>query len=543
MTEHRQKTGLLAAGLILCAIAARVLGKVGVFPVLAGLTRTLLYIGLYMGWGISVSRRILQPQLRRYLAGVAALMVFWFMLRAVKYHFSASAQLSRLLWYGYYLPMLFIPLLAVFVAVSLGRPEEFRLPGWAMLLWAPTLLLLLLVLTNDFHQLVFTFPAGAVWSDYDYGYGAGYYLVMGWEIACALAALVVMFIKCRFAQKNRLLPALLLLGSIVYGLIYVSGAAWMQLIGGDIAAVQCLIFAGIFESCIQCGLIPTNTGYDELFRAGVPGALIADRAGKLCCASAGCPALSPETLRAAQGRVVPLDEGTLLKSHPIDGGFVYWREDIARMAALLKRLEQNRQTLEERNHLARQNYRVRRQILALREKNRLYDLLQRTAAPHLRQLDALFAAYEAADPDEQHRLLARMAVLGAYIKRRGNLVFLSETAGVIDTAELSLCLEESFANLRLLSVECAADLPGGIPVVTQDVVSAYDLFERAVEASLETLRFVWLKARFLADAVVLHFEMECSAPLPPFLEQCEGARAEDGVWRFTLRLQKGVVEP
>lgn len=219
MTEHRQKTGLLAAGLILCAIAARVLGKVGVFPVLAGLTRTLLYIGLYMGWGISVSRRILQPQLRRYLAGVAALMVFWFMLRAVKYHFSASAQLSRLLWYGYYLPMLFIPLLAVFVAVSLGRPEEFRLPGWAMLLWAPTLLLLLLVLTNDFHQLVFTFPAGEVWSDYDYGYGAGYYLVMGWEIACALAALAVMFIKCRFAQKNRLLPALLLLGSIVYGLI------------------------------------------------------------------------------------------------------------------------------------------------------------------------------------------------------------------------------------------------------------------------------------------------------------------------------------
>ena len=69
--------------------------------------------------------------------------------------------------------MLFIPLLCVFVALSLGKPENYRLPKWTSLLYIPTTLLLLLVLTNDLHQLVFVFPAdAAAWLDTDHGYGS-----------------------------------------------------------------------------------------------------------------------------------------------------------------------------------------------------------------------------------------------------------------------------------------------------------------------------------------------------------------------------------
>ena len=50
---------------------------------------------------------------------------------------------------------------------------------------------LLIVLTNDLHQLVFTFPEdAAVWSDRDHGYGIGYFPVIGWQVCCGVAALV-----------------------------------------------------------------------------------------------------------------------------------------------------------------------------------------------------------------------------------------------------------------------------------------------------------------------------------------------------------------
>ncbi len=96
--------------------------------------RTMTYIGLYIGWGISVSKRVIQEQVRHYLVSVSGLMVFWFVIRSIKYFFIADAGTARQLWYCYYLPMLFIPLFSAFLAISLGEPGNFRLSKKTLLL-------------------------------------------------------------------------------------------------------------------------------------------------------------------------------------------------------------------------------------------------------------------------------------------------------------------------------------------------------------------------------------------------------------------------
>lgn len=130
-------------------------------------------------------------QVRRYLAAAAALCVFWLSIRTVKFFFATSPAAIRYLWYGYYFPMLFIPLLCVFAALSLEKPENYRLPRWTRLLYIPMTLLLLLVLKNDLQQLVFVFPENAAaWLDTDHGYGAGYFIVMGW-IALGMGTAII----------------------------------------------------------------------------------------------------------------------------------------------------------------------------------------------------------------------------------------------------------------------------------------------------------------------------------------------------------------
>ena len=151
MTRQSQKTAVLVATMVFCAIILRVLGKAGLWSVPVGIVRSLIYIALYIGWGISVSKRIIQVQVRHYLLAISGLMVFWFVIRSTMYHFIEDAAISRQLWYCYYLPMLFIPLFSVFVAISLGKPANSRLPKSTRLLYLPTALCLLLVLTNDFH--------------------------------------------------------------------------------------------------------------------------------------------------------------------------------------------------------------------------------------------------------------------------------------------------------------------------------------------------------------------------------------------------------
>ena len=540
MTKRNHKTSFLVALMVLSAITLRILGKLDILIVPGGILRSLIYIALYIGWGISVSKRIIQEQVRHYLVSVSGLMVFWFVIRSMKYYFITDIGIARQLWYLYYLPMLFIPLFSLFVAISLGKPENARLSKTALLLLSiPTVLCLLLVLTNDLHQLVFSFPEGEVWTDKNNGYTFGYYIVLGWEILCALAAFVIMIIKCRLSYRKKYLPFLLLACSIVYAFIYVSGVEWMQLIGGDIAAAQCLMFTGILESCIQCGLIQTNTDYRAMFEAGSIGAQIVDTDWHIRYASSNAPKLPSDRMRSAESEAAKLDNNTLLRSSKIPGGHVLWQEDITDITALFQKLEENRKTISESNDVEQENYKTKVKINTVREKNRLYDRLQAQTAHQIELLDQLLTQYEAqSDPEIRRSLLAKAAVIGAYIKRRGNLMFIGEKSDVTDTAELTACLDESFANLELMGVECAIDIPDKNNIYTRDAIRVYDFFEAVTEEAMDDLQFVWLKARGLEDAVIFYLQAESKTDLLALASLADTCTCEEGVWRFSLRIGK-----
>ena len=276
---------LTVAALIICAICARIAARYGYYAQPLSTVRAVIYMGLLAAWGISVQTRIIQTQVRRYLLAIAGLMLLWLTLRTVKYN-TYNITAECFLWYGCYLPMLFIPVLAVLVALSLGKPENYRLPKRTHFLYLPSVLLFLLVLTNDLHQLVFLFPNGVL-SDDDYRYGAGCYVVLAWMVLCAAASLVLILTKCRIPQSRRYLwlPVVPFVLALMYCGAYIKGIYWVWLLAGDLTVSMRLIFTAIFESCIQCGLIQSNTHYAELFHASTIGALITDRDFSVACAA------------------------------------------------------------------------------------------------------------------------------------------------------------------------------------------------------------------------------------------------------------------
>ena len=74
--RNNHNNGIIVAVLIVCAVVLRVLGKFDILIAPGGIARSLIYIALYVGWGISVSKRIIQVQVRHYLIAVSGLMVF-----------------------------------------------------------------------------------------------------------------------------------------------------------------------------------------------------------------------------------------------------------------------------------------------------------------------------------------------------------------------------------------------------------------------------------------------------------------------------------
>ena len=504
--------------------------------------RSGIYVFLFSVWCYSLWIRIVQTQARRYLLAISVLMVLWILLRSIKFSIE-NTDVERWLWYFYYFPMLFIPMLSVFVSRSLGKGEDFRLPRWTKILYVPTLLLLLLVLTNDLHQQVFSFPSGVL-SDREYRYEGGYFFVMGWEALCAGFAFLSMAKNCRIPRSRRIrwLPLVPLALSLAYACAYVKKVYWVWVLAGDMTVSQCLIFASILECCIQCGLIQSNLGYDELFEATSLPVQITDQAfcsQYVSVAMRG--ALPPNELRQMRVDTIHLGDDTLLKRHRLRSGWVFWKEDISALNQIRKELELTRDELRDTGDVLAAENAQRARWLKLTEENRLYDMMEAQTARQIAMLrDLLSELQKTEDPDRARHLLGQVIIIGTYIKRRSNLIFVGMQRGAISVQELRLCLNESSENISVYGADCKTIVKGEGQLTVEQATQVYDLFEAVVETELESLR-----ALLISIEVGKRVEVAlCVAAAEPLRGLCgrfpglEWEQDEDGLQYLTWEPEK-----
>ena len=504
--------------------------------------RSGIYVFLFSAWCYSIWMRIVQTQVRRYLLAISVLMVLWILLRSIKFSID-NMDAERWLWYFYYLPMLLIPMLSVFVSRSLGKGEDFQLPRWTKLLYFPTLLLLLLVLTNDLHQQVFSFPSGVL-SDRAYRYEGGYFFVLGWEALCAGFALLSMVKNCRIPRSRRIrwLPLVPLALSLAYAYAYVKKIHWVWVLAGDMTVSQCLIFASILECCIQCGLIQSNLGYDELFEATSLPVQITDPAFCSQYVSAAMQEALPQSeLRQMQQDTVHLSDDTLLKRHKLRRGWVFWKEDISALNQIRKELELTRDELRDTGDVLAAENAQRARWLKLTEENRLYDMMEAQTARQIAMLrDLLAELQKTEDSGRARHLLGQVIIIGTYIKRRSNLIFVGVQRGAISAQELRLCLNESSENISVYGADCKAIVKGEGQLTVEQATQVYDLFEAVVETELESLRALlisievgkWVEVALCVSAA----EPLCG--LRARFPDLEWEQDEDGLQYVTRKLER-----
>ena len=533
---------LAALGLIALAMLLRYASRHILHDPIVNHLRSGIYVFLFSAWCYTLWLRIVQVQVRRYLLAISALMVLWILLRSIKFSIG-NTDAERRLWYFYYFPMLFIPMLSVFVSQSLGKDEAFRLPRWTKLLYIPTLLLLLLVLTNDLHRQVFSFPSGVL-SDGEYRYEKGYYFVLGWEALCAAFSLVLMVRSCRIPHSRRIrwLPLVPFALSLAYAYAYVKKVYWVWVLAGDMTVSQCLIFASIFECCIQCGLIQSNLGYDELFEATSLPVQITDHA--LCTKYASIAMQKPlpqSELRHMQQDTVQLDDDTLLKRHRLRSGWVFWKEDISALNQIRKELELTRDELRDTGDVLAAENAQRARWLKLTEENRLYDMMEAQTARQIAMLRDLLAELQRTeDSDRAIRLLGQIIIIGTYIKRRSNLIFIGVQRGAISVQELRLCLNESSENISVYGADCKTIVKGEGQLTVEQATQIYDLFEAVVEMGLESLRAL-LTSIEVGKQVEVTLCVSAAEPLCALRARFPGLeweRDEDGLQYVTRKLER-----
>lgn len=479
----------IAAAMIAVAMVCRYLTKTEDLSDLVwnalSLLRTGIYLSLIYMWMLSIRFRIRQSQVRNYLMMTGFLLLFWFGLRTCKYNYVHSMNGSCICWYGFYIPMVLIPQMAVFVACCLGKREDYRIPWGYRLLYIPSTIAIAVVLTNSFHQKVFIFPPGAENPLADYTYGPAYYCVIGWILAEVTLFFAILFLrrqrsKLRWRNSIVFLPILVMIG---YSILYIRKARFIYWFAGDMTAALTVMILATWELCIALSIIPSNSNHAMLFRYSTVGAKITDSQLNIIYRSEGDRVLNKKTLLQALIRPINFDKFRLAGTK-IRGGYVFWNENISDVRKTMQELQSIREQLREKNRLLQSEVKLQEEKARINEQIRLYDSIRSEIHPKLSQLETLL---EQMDVDSIEGWM-QICVLGTYIKRRSNLILLGEESGQIPVRELELSLQESMENLKLCRVPGNMICRGAGYIDKKNAVRLYDAAEWLLEQVWKTIR-------------------------------------------------------
>ena len=474
---------------------------------LADQCRNCIYQGMYCAWVIYLEKHVVHKKMRRCLTGIGCLMVFWFFIRTVKFHIFYEPLGEHICWYLYYVPMILIPVLGLSAALFFVEKDEEKTVRKIIMLLSVAAVLIVSVFTNDLHQLVFRFSKQPPFSDMDYSYGILFMVIQAWMLLCLTGMEIILIRKSRIPGKKQfwmpVIPGILLLG---WNIGNIFRLPFIKVIAGDMTAVCCLLMAAIYQGCILCGLIQTNSRYFELFQtSGGLDAEITDYSFQRYYHSGNFPELTPELRAIIIDRSFVQEEGIRINHIPIRGGHLFWSEDISVLLDQYQDIREQQEELTTRNRLLQKTYQKEAERRKAEEQNRLLNMIQNQTAGQLELLSQLMDELERTESREQYDwILGKIVVVGTYLKRRKNLVLTQYTSdrNLLTMEDLRQSLAESCDSLKLCRIRAAYYVEkGNVQLNAEDILKCYDTFEWLVERLSDVMQSVFYRVSQIDDAL------------------------------------------
>lgn len=513
--------------IIIAAYSCRLLAWFNIGGNYPSYVRAALYLLLFVLWGYSLDQRIIQKPVLHCLRLMDVLMLIWLTLRTLKYEVVTDMTVARYLWYLYYLPIIFIPLLGVYIAIFLGKSENYQLSKKSWLLSLIPAALFLAVITNDLHQQVFVFESGipGVPDNKVFFHRPVYFVILVWVVGCVCFSIVQLLKKTRLPSigKRRMMPFVLSCVMLLYGVLYLLGFQVVRDVFGDMNVMFCLFYAAIYESCIHCRMIQSNTGYVELYEATTLASCIADQNGHILLHSrtAGENMVCPQ-----EGESIVCPDGMRISVAPVKDGFVIWGDNVQHLTELRARLDENKRKKENNKKKLKDAYLVQKQLYELTEKNHIYDELEEKHKKQTERIKELLEQCRNAKPPKMREHMKEILLLGTYIKRSANLYFLSQEYEKLPQQELRLTIDELVRAMNSCEVECGVVYLTTKPIASKEVERLFELLKTITEMTIRELDSLFIS---VSDQE-MNLSVECMTDLSEIASAEVMVYREDGLW-------------
>ena len=354
------------------------------------------YILVLNIWWNSIVKRIAQKNVRTYLLLGHWIMAGWIVVRLLQSCITAGAeQYGRFSGYLLGIPVAYVFLLNFYASLMLEAPLGERLKKRWYLLLIPASLLAVGLLTNDYHQFFARELPVESGPSNRYQPMVGFFVIAAWVIVLELAKIRNLFRSGRALQNKRLrwLPILELAAIILYTIPYALISFAPPRIEFMEYTIALLCYeALVWETCVLIGVLPVNTRYREVFQHSDIGMQILDPEGNIFERSRNADHLRPGQFDALKQKgSISLGSGLELHMAKIGGGYVIWHTDNGQLKRMLAELKEKQEELSDEDLLLRTELANRQEMLRVRERQRLYELIYKETEDDRKKMLSIIA--------------------------------------------------------------------------------------------------------------------------------------------------------
>ena len=461
------------------------------FPVRLSSISGISYCTICLVTIVFLKRNIPNQISRRYMILAVAFLLAWLIVDIGKRTMMPiDSTLMRDSWYLRFVPNLFIPSALIFSARASRLHESQKLhPAWFSI-FIISGILMLGVITNDYHQLLYRFPQGLENFYLVFYNGPLYYTIVAWVFLQLVMFTLVLWAENR--TEHRHLNTYIILLYMIVGIAYFVWGFRGGIVPDTLHKIYdpSELWTGVFlvcmELCLRTGVLRHNSNFQELFEASTISSSLVDATGGVRYQTSQVFPSSEGQKEQSLRDSLYIDPDHRLHGSEITGGYAFWVDDLSSLNAVGREYQELQAKLEEDNNLIKaENEMIARRAKA-DEQNKLYDILAKNTGSQISHIEKLIHSAPVDSPDFK-RALAEACIYKVYVKRFSNLMLLAQKDRNLNAFELESSLRESLDYLALNNVKCeiVSTAKGTYPAAK--VIEAYTLYENIVEYFVGTI--------------------------------------------------------
>ena len=444
------------------------------------------YVILLVAWGVSIWSRVAQRDMMRFLLVEDLLMFIGLTTRFVQDTF-LSDNIPALRITGLFLATMLLPMmtLGLYACMCIGEGNGFRIPRKQYLLLIPSLVLIPLLLTDNYHHFFTYIIPEEPQPNLTYHPYVGFYVVFVLILAAAGFRVYQIYIRNDFMKDRpilrRLIPFVEPILLVIFYLPYIIN--WLR-INAPLAPVEVIEqYAKIYsienlswELFIYLGFVPVNTDYRAVFEQSTIGMqILCDNGERIL--SANAPELPEQTMDEKTS--VQEYAGMELHMHRIHEANVLWMKDISLFQDTIIALNRSAEELAQEGVLLSEELRAKNEEASLTAKNQIYDSLSREMQPQLQMVKQICQAQGRLENRETG--LRQLIILGTYMKRRCNLRLIEQENGHIENEDFHMSFADMLSAIRQVGIEGTLEWLSSSDFSTRFGIAAFDFLETLLE--------------------------------------------------------------